>query len=59
LSPVSYTPPIGAAQPNLKHVVFEGYQIGGILGGQLMTTTEVEYVLGFTGGITGTDLMDR
>ena len=59
MSPVSYTPAIGAARPNLKHVVFERYKIGGIPGGQLITTTKVEYVPGFPGGITGTDLMDR
>ncbi|PWA39524.1 thioredoxin reductase NTRC [Artemisia annua] len=50
---------IGAARANLKHVVFEGYKIGGIPAGQLMTITEVENFPGFLGGITGPYLMNR
>ena len=37
--PIGYTTAIYAARANLKPVVSKGYQMGGIHGGQLMTTS--------------------
>jgi len=46
-----YTAEIYAGRAQLQPILFEGFETGGLLGGQLMTTTEVENFPRFSEGI--------
>jgi len=55
--PAGYTASIYLARAMLSPLLFEGFGIGGVLGGQLMTTDLVENFPGFPNGVGGQNLM--
>jgi thioredoxin reductase (NADPH) len=57
--PAGLTASIYAARANLFPLVIEGFQSGGIAGGQLMTTTIIENFPGFSKGISGPKLIEE
>lgn len=55
--PAAWSAAIYAARADLNPLVFTGYQKGGVRGGQLVLTTDVENYPGFPQGIFGAELV--
>ena len=57
--PAGHAAAIYTGRANLSPLMFEGFMVGGVPGGQLTTTTDIENFPGFPGGISGPELMNR
>lgn len=57
--PAGLTAAIYSSRANLSPLLFEGFHVGGMPGGQLMTTNVVENFPGFPEGIPGPQLMEK